>query len=91
MAELKQSEMDNIDIIQNISNELEKQKNICVRLEDRLNKKDEEIMHYKKIVMQMNPNKNSNDNSKLNSSVVSNTNMNEELIRLRNEASEREH
>jgi hypothetical protein len=45
MAELKQSEIDNVDIIQNLSNELENAKNILKRNEDRLNSKDEEIMH----------------------------------------------
>jgi hypothetical protein len=45
MAELKQSEIDNVDIIQNLSKELENAKNILKRNEDRLNSKDEEIMH----------------------------------------------
>lgn len=45
MAELKQSEIDNIEIIQNLSKELENSKNLLKRNEDRLNIKDEEIMH----------------------------------------------
>jgi len=48
-------------------------------------------MHYKNIVMEMNSKKNSIDNSKANSFVVSNNNLNEELTRLRNEASDKEH
>jgi len=92
--QLKQSEMDNmdnIDIIQNLSIELEKFKNMCFRLEERLKKKDQEITHYKNIVIEMNSKNNSIDNSKVNSSVVSNNNAHEELIRLKNEASDREH
>lgn len=83
--------MDNIDIIQNLSIELEKFKNMCFRLEEKLKKKDQEIQHYKNIVIEMNSKNNSIDNSKANSSVVSNTNAHEELIRLKNEASDREH
>lgn len=66
MAELKQSEIDNIEIIQNLSKELENSKNLLKRNEDRLNIKDEEIMHYKKIVIEMNSNLNSKDNSFVN-------------------------
>jgi len=45
MAELKQSEIDNIDIIENLSKEIENYKQTLRRVEDRINKKDEEINH----------------------------------------------
>jgi len=41
--------------------------------------------------MEMNSKNNSIDNSKANSFVVSNNNLNEELTRLKNEASDKEH